>query len=199
MDKMNTQELISALADGQLQGAALQRGLEAAVSDPAAAEAWQTYHLIGDVLRSRELAGGTAPAQFLARLQESLRLEQPLAGPAVRPIQVQPAAQAANVRRPAANEGRFWKLVAGFASVAAVAAIGWTVVGILGGKDAGAQLAGAGDRQQAGVVLANTTGGTMLRDPKLDQLLQAHRQLGGATALQTPGFLRSATFEGSAR
>jgi sigma-E factor negative regulatory protein RseA len=40
----------------------------------------------------------------------------------------------------------------------------------------------------------------MLRDPRLDQLLAAHRQLGGATALQAPsGFLRNATFEGPAR
>lgn len=199
MDKMNTQELISALADGQLQGEALQRGLEAAVSDPAAVEAWQTYHLIGDVLRSRELAGGTAPAQFLARLQESLRWEQPLAGPAVRPIEVRPAVQAAGPARPAANDGHLWKLVAGFASVAAVAAIGWTVAGAVSGKDGGAQLAGAGSAPQTGVVLTSTPGGAMLRDPKLDQLLQAHRQLGGATALQAPGFLRSATFEGPAR
>ena len=81
MDKMNTQELISALADGQLRGEALRRGLDVAVTDPAAIEAWQAYHLIGDVLRSRELAAGTAPARFLARLQENLRLEQPVAGP----------------------------------------------------------------------------------------------------------------------
>jgi sigma-E factor negative regulatory protein RseA len=199
MDKMNTQELMSALADGQLQGEALQRGLQAAASDPAALEAWQTYHLIGDVLRSRELAGGTAPAQFLERLQENLRLEQPLAGPAIRPIEVFAAAQVPDTARPAANDGQRWKMVAGFASVAAVAAIGWTVAGMVGAKDGGAQLAGAGGGQQAGVVLANMPGGAMLRDPKLDQLLQAHRQLGGVTALQSPGFLRSATFEGPAR
>jgi sigma-E factor negative regulatory protein RseA len=40
----------------------------------------------------------------------------------------------------------------------------------------------------------------MIRDPQLDRLLAAHRQFGGATALQTSsGFLRSATFEGPAR
>lgn len=200
MDKMNTQELISALADGQLRGEALQRGLEAAVRDPAAIEAWQTYHLIGDVLRSRELASGTAPSQFIGRLQESLRLEQPLAGPAVRPIEVRPAPQEAGRGKPAANDGRFWKLVAGFASVAAVAAVGWTVVGAAGGKDVGAQLAGALGLQQQDVVVTGTASGAMLRDPRLDQLLQAHRQLGGATAVQAPaGFLRSATFEGPAR
>jgi sigma-E factor negative regulatory protein RseA len=39
-----------------------------------------------------------------------------------------------------------------------------------------------------------------VRDPRLDKLLAAHRQMGGATALgTTSGFLRNATFEGPAR
>jgi len=40
----------------------------------------------------------------------------------------------------------------------------------------------------------------MLRDPRLDELLAAHKQAAGASALQTPaGFLRNATFEGASR
>ncbi len=40
----------------------------------------------------------------------------------------------------------------------------------------------------------------MIRDPRLDEFLAAHRQLGGASALQMPaGFLRNATFEGPNR
>ena len=41
----------------------------------------------------------------------------------------------------------------------------------------------------------------MIRDPRLDEMLAAHRQLGGgASALQSPaGMLRNATFEGPAR
>ena len=69
MEKMQTHELISALADGQLRGEAFARGVEAAALDPAALEAWHTYHLIGDVLRSGELAAGTMPIAFLSRLQ----------------------------------------------------------------------------------------------------------------------------------
>jgi sigma-E factor negative regulatory protein RseA len=195
MEKMNTQELVSALADGQLQGEELARGLALVTSDPAALDAWQAYHLVGDVLRSGELANGTAPQAFLARLQESLRKEQPLGAAAVRPIQVLPApvpAQAAN------DPSQRWKLVAGFASVAAVAAIGWTALGT-GSKAGGPQLAGSPAAGQA-IVLTATERGTMLRDPRLDQLMQAHRQFGGATALQSSaGFLRNATFEGPAR
>ena len=65
MEQMQTQELISALADGQLQGDAFARGVELAASDPAAREAWQAYHLIGDVLRSGELAVASSPSAFL--------------------------------------------------------------------------------------------------------------------------------------
>jgi len=38
----------------------------------------------------------------------------------------------------------------------------------------------------------------MLRDPRLDQLLEAHQQAGGASQMPS-GFLRNATFEGPTR
>lgn len=193
--QMQTQELISALIDGQLRGEAFARGVEIAAEDPAGREAWQTYHLIGDVLRSGELASGTAPTAFLSRLQLRLQLEQRAAavGEQVPAILLNaPAAQ-----RSAANDANFrWKLVAGFASVAAMAAIGWTMLGGLPGKPEQAQLAAT----QRGPLLAGSEGGAMIRDPRLDELLAAHRQLGGASALQMPaGFLRNATFEGGNR
>ena len=192
MEKMQTQELISALADGQLQGEAFARGVEAAALDPVAREAWHTYHLIGDVLRSGELAAGTMPTAFLGRLQLRLQQEQRMAAAAQEPGQAEPAA-----RQEAANDASFrWKLVAGFASLAAVAAIGWTVVGGLAGKPEQGQLAAGTD----GTVLAGSERGAMIRDPRLDEFLAAHRQLGGASALQMPaGFLRNATFEGPNR
>ena len=40
----------------------------------------------------------------------------------------------------------------------------------------------------------------MIRDPRIDELMAAHKQFGGTSALQMPaGFLRNATFEGPAR
>jgi sigma-E factor negative regulatory protein RseA len=77
-----------------------------------------------------------------------------------------------------------------------VAAIGWTAVGGLASKPEQAQLASA----PPGTVLAETQRGVMIRDARLDEFLAAHRQLGGASALQMPaGFLRNATFEGPIR
>lgn len=200
-EQMCGRERISALADGQLQGEEFARAMQAARADRAVLEAWHSYHLIGDALRSSDLAGGTPGPQFLDRLSARLAQEAPL-----RP---QPAGAAAPpVRMPAqaaANDGSFrWKLVAGFASVAAFAAIGWSVIGA-GGVLPGAQpqLASAPQQAQgaaAGSVLARSEPGLMIRDTRLDEMLAAHRQLGGASALQSSaGFLRNATFETPAR
>lgn len=191
MEQMQTQELISALADGQLQGDAFARGVELAASDPAAREAWQAYHLIGDVLRSGELAVASSPSAFLERLQRRLQDEPPLAQRAT------PEVAAAPRRAEAANDGSFrWKMVAGFASVAAVGAMAWSLVGGLPAKPASAELAKA----PAGTVLTAGERGVMIRNPQLDELLAAHRQLGGASALQmSTGFVRNATFEASGR
>ena len=52
------------------------------------------------------------------------------------------------------------------------------------------------------VAVADAEGGAqvMLRDPRLDELLAAHKQFGSTTALQMPaGFLRNATFETPSR
>ncbi len=74
-------EWISALADGQCEAQDLAARLDVLVSDPQARQAWQAYHLIGDVLRSRDLAPSTDPAVFLERLSQRLS-QEPVAVPA---------------------------------------------------------------------------------------------------------------------
>eukprot|EP01034_Spumella_vulgaris_P042995 gene42994-53352_t len=84
--------------------------------------------------------------------------------------------------------------------MAAVAAIGWNSVEALRGG--GAQLASAPVAPPASVVAVSDGAGqpVMLRDPRLDELLQAHKQFGSTSALQMPaGFLRNATFEEPSR
>jgi len=200
MDKMQTQEIqtremISALADGQLQGEAFARGVEAAATDPLAREAWAAYHLIGDVLRSGTCAPATSPSVFVSRLQ--LRLREENLASMERPARAGGIPVIAQARQQAANDGNFrWKVVAGLASVAAVAAIGWSAAGRLDPSPQ-AQIAAA---PASGNVVAGSEGGRMIRDPRIDEFLAAHRQLGGASALPMPaGFLRNATFEGPAR
>ncbi|HEX7891573.1 MAG TPA: RseA family anti-sigma factor [Ramlibacter sp.] len=191
MDKMDNQEMISALADGQLRGEDLARAVQVAAADARAREAWCAYHVVGEVLRTGRSNGGTAPETFLAKLQQRLR-EEPTGA---RAPELQAVAKAG---RPAANDWA-WKLVAGVASVAAFGAVGWNLWGA--GSGASTQLAAGGGTP--GVVTvsaeANATP-AMIRDARLDQLLQAHRQFGGGTALgTTSGFLHNAAFEGPAR
>jgi sigma-E factor negative regulatory protein RseA len=109
-------------------------------------------------------------------------------------------------QKDSANDNSFrWKLLAGVASLAAVAAVSW---GLIGGRlnlaDA-PQMAQADNAQPQSVQSLSATPlaeqpQVMIRDPHLDALLAAHKQFGGTTALQMPaGFLRNATFEGPGR
>ena len=189
MDKMDKQELISALADGQLQGEAFARAVEATASDARAREAWCAYHLVGEVLRTGRASTGAPSEEFLSRLQQSLQREQATRLPVVQPTLV-------SQRQPASNDW-VWKIAAGVAYMAAVAAVGWNLWGGSAAGSAQPQLATAPAGASA-VMEASAT--PMMRDPRLDELLDAHRQLGGATALgTTSGFLRNATFQGPAR
>jgi sigma-E factor negative regulatory protein RseA len=189
MERNATRELISALADGQLQGQDFAQCVELAASDPAARDAWHTYHLIGDVLRSSDLAPLRPTASFVAKLRSRIEEEEEGALPLVQPELVVDGSSAA------ANDGSFrWKVVAGVASLAAVGAIGWNAVVAVAKPDA--QLAVA---QQPAVATADR-GSVMIRDARLDEMLAQHHQLGGALVLQTPaGFLRNAALDGPAR
>lgn len=192
-------EFLSALVDGELSQQELTHALQACAQDADALGTWNSYQLIGEVLRSPasavKAAGPVfgADAGFISRL--NLRLAQesaPDASPAVSGstfvVQSLPP-----IHQPAANDANFrWKLVAGFASLAAVAAIAWNAVGTLAPASA-PQLA-QGDTVQR--VLVASPQGTMVRDARLEELLAAHKQMGGTSALQVPsGFLRNATFE----
>ncbi len=202
-------EQISALADGHLQGREFSAALQGMASGEAR-ECWHVYQLIGDVLRSPELAACGRDAAFVDRLSQRLRSE---AAPAPLPL---PQPVRADVARAAANDGVFrWKMVAGLASFAAVAAVGWSVLGGIGPQPAGPQLAQGAAPAGGGAQVVSLAAPVpavaasaqheapppvMLRDPRLDELLAAHRQAAGVSALgSASGFLRNATFEGPAR
>ncbi len=199
-------EQVCDLVDGRLTDADGATALQTVLSDPQALQAWHAYHVIGDVLRSPELAPRQDDFAFLAKLE--LRLAQEparpqvveLAGPLVAPIVAVPAL--AGTGQQPANAAVFrWKVLAGVACAAFVGVLGvnlWMQPAV--GKDA--QMAShAADPAAAPLVVATqANGGAMIRDPRLDELMAAHRQLGGHSALQVPAeFLRNATYEGSNR
>jgi len=219
---MTGREQVSALADGHLQGEDLALAIEAVCAQEDARGAWRAYHLVGDVLRSGAHAPCTDTDAFLTRFQQRLAAEPVVLRPAVVPLEAASTVPAVRRKADAANEPVFrWKLVAGAASLMAVAAISWTLVGNGAAVPApGAQLAATQPQPAANSVLAvaapngqPTAGSTlaptrvlvgngnpqvMLRDPRLDQLLEAHQQAGGASQMPS-SFLRNATFEGPSR
>ena len=194
-----TSELISALADGQLDSEDFAAALQACQHDEFAIARWHAYHMIGEVLRSPELGVRGADLAFVGRLNQRLA-QEPQLGTQPRSVDLDSAAPAKGIapgelshhRGPASNDANFrWKLVAGFASLAAVSAIAWNASGLLVPASA-PQLAQAPAPQQLVVVSPQ---GPMVRDARLEELLAAHKQL-GTSALQEPsGFFRNATFE----
>ncbi len=201
-DDVMMREQLSALADGQLQGEDFARAVAFACTD-AGREQWRMHHLVGDVLRSAELAAPCRPV-LLDRLRERLAQEPlPQALAAGELTQVAPPSPALADAK-VANAGVFqWKMVAGLASMAAVAAIGWgTYAGSVAPQGGGAQLASSASSSTLAV--ADGSNGSsqqvMLRDPRLDELLAAHRQFGSTSSLQMPAeFLRNASFAPPAR
>ncbi|MES2912028.1 MAG: sigma-E factor negative regulatory protein [Pseudomonadota bacterium] len=186
-----TCERLSALVDGELDNEELLLLLEACKSEDATAGRWNAYHVIGDVLRSPSMAAGKSSPGFLLRLNERLNDERSL------PVTEAPLSQSRiGYREPAANDSIFrWKLAAGFASLTAVAAIAWSGVAMMSSQS-GAQLAQVpASSQTAQQVLVASPQGPMVRDARLEELLAAHRQLGGTSVLQAPSGFLNAAFE----
>ena len=197
MEQEMNKELLSALVDGELDGEALEQALACAESAEGCAS-WELYHLVGDVLRSPDLAHHSQH-DLLSGLRAQLAQEPPLALASSQIEQVavgmaQASAPVVALRDPAANNAVFrWKVAAGFASVAAVAALSWN---LMGGSLApqGAQFASLPAGVSTPVVVATDEGG-VLRDPRLDALMASHQQHASRASLQTPAeFLRNASF-----
>ena len=200
---MQTSELMSVLADGQLAGEDFVAALQACQQDESAPACWNTYHLIGDVLRSPASLVLGGELAFVSRISERLAQLAPngveLRSPefsSVLPTEGSAAEAIAHRRGPASNDGNFrWKLVAGFASLAAVSAIAWDASSFLTTVSAPQELAQISRPYQ---MVVDSPQGSTAGNARLDELLAAHKQLSGMSALQEPsGFLRNATFETS--
>lgn len=197
MKQQMNKELLSALVDGELHGEELEQAL-ACAEGPEGCASWELYHLVGDVLRSPDLAHHSQHdllsglraqlANEPALMLEPSQIKQVTAGlePAHGPVVA--------LRDPAANGAVFrWKVAASFASVAAVAALGWNLMANPASEQ-GAQMASV--QGVSPPVLVATENGDVLRDPRLDALLDSHQQYLSRASLQTPAdFLRNASFQ----
>ncbi len=191
-DESNPRWLISSLADGEGDAAAAARGCVAwAQAEGEVRRSWHAYHLIGDVLRSEDLASPPGRDRaFLERLRTRLADEPAVLVP--RPLPV--AADTSRSRRSA------WTLPVAMAAGVMVLAAGLLLMlGPTGGDGPGApqQLAAVqaatsvaavdGAAQPPTVVEAVGQGSRIVRDARLDRYLRAHREYGAALPGSLPG------------
>jgi sigma-E factor negative regulatory protein RseA len=180
----DARQWLSDLADGRLDGEPLARRCADWAADPEARRAWHAYHLIGDVLRSDDLANApTRDAALLAAVKARLATE---------PVLLAPARTRAGLRR-------VWLrpmvAAAGFVAVAGV-------VVVLRQAGPGAAPSPQMAWQGSSVVPVSTLqapqravvapSGQMLRDARLDEYLRAHRDaLAGSPAALPGGAMRN--------
>jgi sigma-E factor negative regulatory protein RseA len=206
---------LSALADGELDPAATRQACSRWHGDAAARASWHAYHLIGDVLRSDDLASDTArDAGFLNALRVRLAAEPVVLAPQC----VEAGAgdmEAVSDRRAARGSRWSWlgpaAVAAGFMAVASVLVVTRGNAPLEGASDSLARSSAGGSAVLTAALpvpgaasesAANApdepqtlvADGKLVRDARLERYFAAHSQFGGSSALGVPsGFLRAAT------
>ena len=161
---------LSALMDGD--AASAQPACALWRDDEDARRRWHAYHLVGDVLRSEELASTPArDAAFLAGIRARLAAEPVLLAPA------EPARRRQPWLVPVAA-------AAGFVVVAGVLVV--ARVGLPGAPDA-ATLVAVGAQRNAAVLAAQPAPLIMIRSAQLDEYVRLHEVTRGAVAVAAPG------------
>ena len=206
-EMQTARERLSALADGELETGAVTQACAHWRENGEARATWHAYQLIGDVLRSDDLAADPArDADFMAALRARLADEPVVLAP--RPLPV-PGIPAGVERAAAARGGRRWAwmaptaVAAGFVAVAGVLTR-TRAAGLLPESPAVASVAQALPSPASAATLVGASmgslaeppapiaSGQMIRDVRLDRYLAAHKQFAGSSALGVPsGFLSS--------
>jgi sigma-E factor negative regulatory protein RseA len=208
-------EQLSAFFDGELQHDDADALCKDAARDLPLAARFSSYALIGDVLRTPELALHTRGdgEAFMQRMRDALAAEPVVLVPAALPA----APLLGNAPKTANGNNRALRnWGAGVASLAGVAALVMALAPR--GEQSGRELAsvsapavtaasqaaftqtaqtaqnaapaGLQNAPAAGLQLVETRNGKMIRDPQLDQYLQAHLRM-GSSVVAPAAFVRS--------
>jgi sigma-E factor negative regulatory protein RseA len=203
---------LSALVDGELEASGVSNLCTSWREDPAVRARWHAYQLIGDVLRSEDLASSAArDSIFLATLRSRLAMEPTVLAPDSTPNIAEPVHQRDVVHVGGAGRTARWSwmapsaVAAGFVLVAGALMV--TRTPVPADAPGGATMARGtvnGVAPQTVVAATEMTfepqqlgpTGKLVRNPKLDRYLAAHQQFAGTSALGVPsGFLRNAAAE----
>lgn len=184
-----SRQALSSLMDGDWTGPESASPCAAWRDDAEARATWHAYHLIGDVLRSDDLAQPAARDQaFLQALRQRLAEEPvPLAPAPLVAAEPILTVDAATPATPVQRLRRSWQrrmapaaVAAGVVAVVSVVAVtrmggngGWPAGGVMasGGASGNGLVLVGGDRGGAGVPAA------VLRDSRIDRYMAAHRKL----------------------
>ena len=176
-------QTLSAATDGDAD--ALGKALGAWRADPSTRATWHAYHLIGDVLRSNELAAAPGRDEaFLQQLRAKLALE---------PVVLAPKPLSAAKRRAAA-----WLLPSALAAGLAVVGGAVLVVARLSAPPSDDRLAAVAGPSEVRVGALSAAPSpspgqaSMLRNPRLDEFLRAHQAAHGGMAVPGSGLYRAA-------
>lgn len=177
---------LSALADGELDAEATQLACAHWRADAQARSFWHASHLIGDVMRSDELArDADRDAAFLDALRQRLADEPAVLAPT-------PSRRWLSWLAPAAVAAGFMALASTLIVTQGTPA-GSASTGALTQSLAAAGASGSASAAEPQTLVAD---GKLVRDARLERYLAAHSQFGGASALGTPpGFLRTAVVQ----
>jgi sigma-E factor negative regulatory protein RseA len=198
-----TREQISALADSECSDTQFKLAFAALRQGDGKAD-WDIYHQIGDVLRSDDMAAPLSDS-FAARMAARLEAEPTIIAP------VLPGEPAKN--QPAATRARRWALPGAIAAAvtASLAFVATPQLMVAMKSDASANTGAAttqmvvqnapvpvtGDNHGGAVIAASVEGGTVLRDPRIEDYLLAHQRL-SPSVISNAQFASSATHGSSA-
>ncbi|HZV93392.1 MAG TPA: RseA family anti-sigma factor [Caldimonas sp.] len=205
-------ERLSALVDGELDEAALAETCFEWAHEAQARMRWHAYQVIGDVLRSDDLATGVChDEQFLVSLRARLADEPVIVAPAPLSTPPLPLRASMSVTRPLPR----WTIPSAIAAGVVLVVGTFTVLRPLEPAPSGAAPVAVAEATPPAAVAsplqaasirepvepeAIIVDGKMIHDARLDRYLAAHKQFSGSSALGLPSaFLRAATVEADAR
>lgn len=174
-------ERLSALVDGECDAQEVARFTRQWGGDALLQQRWQTYHLIGDALRSDELARHHSGDAFMQGLRARLAQE---------PVVLAPTA----LRTPT-RKARWLRPISAAAGVVAVAGTVWLLPmrQPIGEPQA---LASRSAPVVTAVAPAGLAGDRVVRKNGLDPYLSAHQQFQSAAAIAPmSGYLRHADYD----
>lgn len=205
-------ERLSALVDGETDAAASDAACAGWKADVEVRRTWHAWQLIGDVLRSEDLASSPARDRlFLVALRARLATEPVVLAPAA----LLPATESPDAGRRASSSRRIasrWMLPSAIAAGFMLVIGTFAVLRPIGspanpatelaqaGTGAASPLREVSVSESSAPTSAVMVNGKLIRDARLDRYLAAHKQFAGTSALGVPSaFLRSATVDAEPR